>query len=164
MSIKILESRKRFKKLTPEAVFLVSLRMSSFPAGNEVYGKSIDILFLAGNELSPSSFPAWLKIRHQDTSVHLSYQYAKLSPFYSFIKPWTPSFILIITSINVNIFFLVFFRLHTKPIVYTWTSSNWHKTAISWFPSLVNWNGNVEISDPEVPWPTNLVLAEIIIW
>ncbi len=35
-----------------EPVFLVSLWMSSFPAGNEVYGKSIE-----------SSFPAWLKIR-----------------------------------------------------------------------------------------------------
>ncbi len=56
-----------------EAVFLVSLRMSSFPAGNEVYGKSIESSFLAGNEvygksigssflagneLTPSSFPA----------------------------------------------------------------------------------------------------------
>jgi hypothetical protein len=46
-----------------EAVFLVSLKTSSFPAGNEVYGKSIESLFLAGNELAPSSFPAWLKIR-----------------------------------------------------------------------------------------------------
>ncbi len=41
-----------------EAVFLVSLRMSSFPAGNEAYGKSLESLFLAGNELAPSSFPA----------------------------------------------------------------------------------------------------------
>jgi len=44
-------------------VFLVSLRMSLFPAGNEVYGKSIESSFLAGNELAPRSFPAWLKIR-----------------------------------------------------------------------------------------------------
>jgi hypothetical protein len=44
-----------------EAVFLVSLRMSSFPAGNEVYGKSIYSSFLAGNKLAPSLFPAWLK-------------------------------------------------------------------------------------------------------
>jgi hypothetical protein len=49
--------------LRPEAVFLVSLRMSLFPAGNEVCGKSIESSFLAGNELAPSSFPAWLKIR-----------------------------------------------------------------------------------------------------
>ncbi len=41
-----------------EAVFLVSLRMSSFPAGNEVYGKSIESSFLTGNELAPRSFPA----------------------------------------------------------------------------------------------------------
>ncbi len=37
-----------------EAVFLVSLKMSSLPAGNEVYGKSIESSFLAGNELAPS--------------------------------------------------------------------------------------------------------------
>ncbi len=33
--------------------------------GNEVYGKSIESSFLAGNELAHSSFPAWLKIRPQ---------------------------------------------------------------------------------------------------
>ncbi len=44
----------------------MSLRMSLFPAGNEVYGKSIESSFLAGNELTPSSFPAWLKIRPLD--------------------------------------------------------------------------------------------------
>jgi hypothetical protein len=42
----VLESRTdssngRIKE-SPEAVFLVSLRTSSFPAGNEVYGKSIE--------------------------------------------------------------------------------------------------------------------------
>jgi hypothetical protein len=53
----------------PEAVFLVSLRLSSFPAGNEVYGKSIDSLFLAGNKLTPSSFPAWLKMLPLESNV-----------------------------------------------------------------------------------------------
>ncbi len=41
-----------------EAVFLVSLRTSSFPAGYEVYGKSFESSFLAGNEFALSSFPA----------------------------------------------------------------------------------------------------------
>ncbi len=44
-----------FTSLFPaEAVFLFSLRMSSFPVGSEVYGKSIESSFLAGNELAPS--------------------------------------------------------------------------------------------------------------
>ncbi len=38
--------------LVPQAVFLVSLRTSSFPAGNDVYGKAIESSFLAGNELN----------------------------------------------------------------------------------------------------------------
>ncbi len=36
-------------KQRPEVVFLVSLRTSSFPTGNKVYGTSIDSSFLAGN-------------------------------------------------------------------------------------------------------------------
>jgi hypothetical protein len=49
--------------LCAEAVFLVSLRMSSFLAVNKVYGKSIKSSFLTENKLGPSSFTAWLKIR-----------------------------------------------------------------------------------------------------
>jgi hypothetical protein len=45
-------------QMRPEAVFLVSLRTRLFPAGNEVYGKSIESSFLPGNELAPSSFLA----------------------------------------------------------------------------------------------------------
>jgi hypothetical protein len=50
---------------TPEAIFLASLRTSSFPAGNEAYGKSIESSFLARNELAPTSFPAWYGLRYK---------------------------------------------------------------------------------------------------
>jgi hypothetical protein len=53
-----IKQNEKVDKHRPEAVFLVSLRTSLFPAGNEVYGKSIERSFLAGNELNPSSFVA----------------------------------------------------------------------------------------------------------
>ncbi len=61
MCIKMSSCKKKCHYLAmaqPENVFLVSLRMSLLPAGNEVYGKSIESSFLAGNELAPSLFPA----------------------------------------------------------------------------------------------------------
>ncbi len=53
--------------IAPEAVFLVNLGRSSLKLGTRYMGKALRSLFLAGNELTSSPFPAWLKIRPQDT-------------------------------------------------------------------------------------------------
>ncbi len=62
--------------------------MSSFPAGNEVYGKSIESLILAGNELAPSLTESRSSITWYDCpSILDEDDYGFLDHIYTFNLP-----------------------------------------------------------------------------
>jgi hypothetical protein len=63
----------RIKNDLSEAVFLVSLGTSLFAARHEVEGEIMINSFPIRNELAPSSFPAWLKVRPLDRSAKQLY-------------------------------------------------------------------------------------------